>query len=539
MLYPGFAGWQNRRGWGGLIVGILLSGALGAPGADWPQYRGGAGDGVSEEAIATTWKTNSPGFVVWTNATLTNGFSSFAISEGRAFTQWARSSGGTMVELCGAVDLLTGTNLWATPIDKAPWSVTDMDNGGSGIAPYYKGDGPRGTPAVQAGRVFALSGDELHLVCLNATNGAVLWSNNLAASCGASKVAWENAASPRVDGDLIFVSLNTSFNNQNLAAFRTSDGGLAWSTQNETMTHASPVVATIEGVRQVIFTTRSGLVSLDGTNGAFLWKYPYPFSEISTAMGASPLVESNVVFCTASYSRGAAAARITCTDGVWTATHLYFRSGPNYRSVWMSPVCCDGYVYMLAGDSRTYLTPPLNCIELSTGDLRWSTNNFGMGGLIRVGTNLVVLTETGHLVLVQPNPNAYTELARYRAFQFTTSAPGKCWNSPAYSDGRIYARSTRGGIAVNVAPPSPQLRFHSGRFVDPTQFELLVTTTNGVPIPAVRLPGISVRASRTLDTPPDTWPRITNAFVLTTNGLASLTHAIDGEQLFYILGEVP
>ena len=55
--------------------------------------------------------------------------------------------------------------------------------------------------------------------------------------------------------------------------------------------------------------------------------------------------------------------------------------------------------------------------------------------------------------LVQPNPNAYTELARYRAFQFSASAHGKCWISPAFSDGRIYARSTSGGVAVDVSVP--------------------------------------------------------------------------------------
>jgi len=53
--------------------------------------------------------------------------------------------------------------------------------------------------------------------------------------------------------------------------------------------------------------------------------------------------------------------------------------------------------------------------------LKWSTNNFGMGGIILVNTNLVGLTEDGQLILMRPNPNAYTELARYRAFQFSAT----------------------------------------------------------------------------------------------------------------------
>ena len=389
---------------------------------DWPQYRGPATDGSTPDMIATTWATNSAGFVVWTNGSLTNGLGSFVVSQGRAFTLISKDDGtGTLREYCVGVDAATGANQWATPIDDAPWDPTFTYNGGDGRAPYNTGDGPRTTPSVKDGRVFALSG-LMHLVCLNATNGSVLWSNDLVSAYGASAISWENAASPCLDNDLVFVNLNTSFNNQNLAAFRAADGSLAWSSQNENLTHSTPVVATIQGVRQVIFATQSGLVSLDRTTGALLWKFPYPFGMIYTSMGCSPLVYSNIVYCTASYGKGAAAAQITLSNNTWTATQLWYKngfSGLPYRSIWMSPVCYQGYVYTLAGDNSTFLTAPLNCIELSTGNLMWTTNDFGMGGLILVNTNLLVLTEKGELVLVQPTPGAYVELARYQAFQFT------------------------------------------------------------------------------------------------------------------------
>ena len=73
----------------------------------------------------------------------------------------------------------------------------------------------------------------------------------------------------------------------------------------------------------MIFATKTGLVSLDRTTGTFLWKYTYPFYPICTSMGASPVVWSNLVYCTASYGRGAAAARITLANGNWTVQQLY------------------------------------------------------------------------------------------------------------------------------------------------------------------------------------------------------------------------
>ena len=208
----------------------------------------------------------------------------------------------------------------------------------------------------------------------------------------------------------------------------------------------------------------------------------------------------------------------------------------------MSPVCYQGAIYTLAGENSTFLTAPLNCIELSTGNLKWTTNNFGMGGLILVNTNLLVLTEKGQLVLVRPNPSAYTELARYQAFRFSASTPGKCWNNPAFSNGRIYARSTTGGMAVDVSVQTPPLlKLLAPQFLTSTQLQLVVAAADGSPIASNRLPKIEVRATNALGSSPSTWPRLTNQLVLATNGVVRLTNTISAGQgrQFYRTVEQP
>jgi outer membrane protein assembly factor BamB len=535
---------SGRPFYGGVWSAALLLASLAlwssiAIGSDWPQYRGANFDGVSPDPILTTWPAAGP-TVAWTNPSLTNGFSSFAISQGRAFAMVSKAdSSGQYYEYCAAVDAVTGANLWSRRIDDAPWDPQANYNGGDGAAPYNTGDGPRATPSVGNGRVVALSG-LLHLVCLNATNGTLIWSNDLASSYGASVITWENAASPCLDNDLIYVNLHTSTNNQTLAAFRLADGAMAWSSQNENMTHVTPIVATIQGVRQVIFATQTGLVSLDRTTGAFLWKYIYPFAPIGTSMAACPLVFSNIVYVTAAYFRGAAAFQVTYSGGAWHTNQLWFKSNSNYRSIWMSPVLYQGYVYTLCGENSTFLTTPLNCIELSTGTLKWSVNGFGMGGLILAGNNLVILTEDGQLVLAQPNPNAYTELARYQAFHFDDNSPGKCWNSPAFSNGRIYARSTSGSICLDVSVP-PALKMLTPRFLNSTQLQLTVSTVDGTPIASNRLPKIEVHATNALGSSPFAWTRLTNPIVLGTNGQARLTNTIAPGQTrqFYAPVEQP
>src|SRR3974390_231249 len=121
-----------------LVLMFLGQGAV--LGTDWPQYRGPTTDGTSPDAMATTWATNRAGFVAWTNGSLTNGLGSIAVSQGRAFTMISKTDGtGNLLEYCVAVDTAIGTNLWATPIDRAPWDPGASFNGGDGIAPYNTG----------------------------------------------------------------------------------------------------------------------------------------------------------------------------------------------------------------------------------------------------------------------------------------------------------------------------------------------------------------------------------------------------------------
>src|SRR5260221_7554868 len=92
-----------------------------------------------------------------------------------------------------------------------------------------------------------------------------------------------------------------------MLAFNQLTGVLVWKSGDELMTHATPVVATIQGVRQIIFMMQSGMVSVESASGRPLWKYSFPYR---TATGCSPVVAGDIVFCTAGYGIGGAACQI-------------------------------------------------------------------------------------------------------------------------------------------------------------------------------------------------------------------------------------
>jgi len=406
---------------------FLQSAAIQA--ADWPAYRGPNGDGISTEKLNLDWSARPPK-VLWKVPT-TTGFSSFAVGGGKAFTQVVRDIGGVPREICVALDATTGKELWAA----------DLAAGKGGYGGGGPGDGPRSTPAVSDGMVYVLTPD-LVIHALDSATGKPHWSHDLVAEHAAVNIKWSSAASPVIDGDLVFVMGGGP--DQSLLAFNKKSGQVVWKTGTEAITHATPVVATILGERQVIFFCQSGLVSLAPKDGKLLWKLPYNFK---TSTAASPVVSGDIVYCSAGYNVGGGACKITKEGDSFTATPLWQTPGnkdvPNH---WSTPVCKDGYLYGMFSHNQQNVGP-LKCVEIATGAIKWTQPGFGVGNTILADGKVLALADSGDLVVVEASPESYKELARFKA------VAGKCWSTPAVSNGCLFVRSTEEGTCLEVLAP--------------------------------------------------------------------------------------
>jgi len=414
-----------------VVVVVVLPG-FATFAADWPQYRGPNLNGTTTERILKTWPSDGPR-QVW-KTPLNGGFSGFAVAGGKAFTLVLRHIENVPSEVCVALDAGTGKELWAAPLGFAKY-----DGGGDQGAPGNDGgDGPRSTPTVDSNRVYVLNAN-LVLFCLDAQTGRPVWRKDLVREFGARNIRWQNAASPVLEGNLLFICGGGA--GQSLLCLHKLTGGVMWKSQSDAMTHATPVVATILGHRQVIFFTQSGLVSVVPGTGQVLWRHAFPF-RISTA--ASPVVGGDIVFCSAGYNVGAGAVKISKEGSTWKATELW-RAENRLINHWSSSVFHEGHLYGLFG-FKQWEQVPLKCVELATGEEKWSRDGFGQGGTILADGSLVALAENGDLVIAETSPRGYNETARHKA------VTGKCWNNPAVSNGRIYARSTKEGVCLDVAP---------------------------------------------------------------------------------------
>ncbi|MGE5611936.1 MAG: PQQ-binding-like beta-propeller repeat protein [Bacillota bacterium] len=414
----------------GVLAGFQ---AAGLRAADWPQYRGPNQDGISTEKVNLTWAAEGPK-VVWKVSTR-NGFSSFAIAGGKAFTQVNRDINGQSRELCVAMDAATGKELWSADIDEGKY----VQGGDDGTKDNQGGDGPRSTPTVNDGMVYVAT-QNLVLYCLDAETGKQIWTKNLIKEHAGRNIGWKSAASPVIDGDLLFVGGGGA--GQSLLALNKKTGQVIWKAHDEIITHATPTVATIQGQRQVIFFLKSGLLSVSATDGKALWRFPFKFS-VSSAI--NPVVSGDIVYCSAGYGVGGGACKITRNGDQFTATELWKTSGDRLvANHWSTPVCKDGYLYGMFSFKK-YGSGPLKCVELATGKVVWEKPGFGAGNVILAGDKIVALTDDGQLVVVEATPTAYKEVARAKV------VAGKCWSTPALSNGRLYVRSTKEGACLDVA----------------------------------------------------------------------------------------
>lgn len=413
------------------VMSLGWSAAVAGYAADWPQYRGPNYDGSSPETgILKKWPSEGPR-QVWKKP-VNLGFSSFAISGGKAFTLEQRNIDGVDREVCLALNAATGKELWVYPIGVAKY------DGGAG-----PGDGPRSTPSVDQGKVYVNS-ERLVLACLDADSGKLIWSKDLMKEHAGKNIHWENAASPLIDGNLLFVAGGGP--GEALLGINKENGKVVWKGQSDQMTHATPIAASILEQRQIIFFTQTGLVSVQPENGQPLWRYNFKYS---TSTAASPIAAGDIVYCSAGYGVGSAAARISKNGDQWKAAEMWRVEGNSICNHWSTPVHRDGYLYGMFS-FKQHKNGPLKCVELATGKEMWAQPGFGPGNLIIVDSHLLALSDAGDLVLVDPSPSSYREVTRAHVVN------GKCWSTPVISAGRIYARSSAESVCLDVSERTVQ-----------------------------------------------------------------------------------
>jgi outer membrane protein assembly factor BamB len=289
-----------------------------------------------------------------------------------------------------------------------------------------RGSGPRGTPTVDADRVYVLT-ENGDLACLRAADGTVVWQRNILKEFGGSNINWLISESPLVDGSRLIVTPGGP--GAGLAALDKMTGKTLWTTKemNEEAGYSSPIVADVHNVRTVMTFTSSAGVGVRATDGKLMWRYRQAAN--GTANITTPVYSDNKVFFSSSYGTGGGLVELRPAPGSENrAQEIYFtRDMQNHHG---GIVLLNGYLY---GYNNSILT----CLEWASGKMMWRDRSVGKGAVTAADGHLYVLSENNVVGLVEATPAGYREKGR-----FTIRDQGwPSWAHPAIAGGRLYIRN--------------------------------------------------------------------------------------------------
>jgi outer membrane protein assembly factor BamB len=378
---------------------------------DWSDFRGPARDGhYTARPILTSWPngTLSP---VWKQP-VGGGYASFVTAKVNnldlAFTIEQRGS----QEVVAAYNVATGREQWTSK-----WSAEFKE--------FMGGDGPRATPTYFDGLVYA-QGAEGELRALDAVTGRTIWRTNMLTDAGATNVQWGMSASPLIVDNTVVV-LPGGSRNHSVAAYDRRTGTPAWFTLNDRQAYSSPMLVTIDGVRQILVLSASRLMGLAPGDGTLLWEFPW-VTMYDVNAGQPIVIGRNRVFLSSGYDKGAAVIEVTMAGERGAVREIWKNN--RMKNQFSSSVLFEGYIYGL--DESI-----LACLDAQTGDVKWKGGRYGYGQIALASEHIIVLTEDGDMALVRATPEKHVELARFPVLD------GKTWNHPAFSDGRLLVRNLK------------------------------------------------------------------------------------------------
>ena len=375
------------------------------PAPYWTDFRGPKRDGTYEEVpVLADWP--AAGLTPLWKQPVGGGYASFVVARGRAFTIEQRGP----QEVVAAYDLATGRELWTNS-----WAAEFRESMG--------GDGPRATPTWSDGRVYAL-GATGELRALDDASGKVIWRTNILDDSHARNLDWGMAAAPLIVDNTVIV-LPGGGNGQSIVGYDRLTGKRVWSALGDKQAYSSPMLVTLNGVRQLLVVSATRMMGVVPGDGKVLWEYSFPtFNGINAAQ---PLViGNNRVFVSASYDAGAAMIELSGSADRFSVREVWRNNRMKNR--FSGSVLRDGVIYGL--DEGI-----LAAVDAETGELKWKGGRYGYGQVLLAGSNLIVLTEDGDLALVRAIPERHQEVTRFPVLE------GKTWNVPALSGGYLLVRN--------------------------------------------------------------------------------------------------
>jgi outer membrane protein assembly factor BamB len=333
--------------------------------AEWNQFLGSTGQGVSgEKDLPTQW--NSTQGIRWSIPLAGQSNSSPAVTSKR-------------------IDLTTqkkDQSLWIISIDRKTGKLlreTRVGQGNlvaKGPANLYahRHNAATPSPIADENHTWAFFGNGL-LVCLEAKTGQVVWQRDMVKDYGAYDITFGMGSSPRMWGDLLYVSCMTKGVSY-VVALDKNTGKQTWKTERKLPAkddgpdaYSTPSIFQHNQHSALLISGSDHVTAYDLKNGKQIWvssglDIASPYGRII----ASPVSAAGVVIATSANPGGGGLGHVMAlgTDGhgdVTQSQQLWKLSKTTPDS--STPVCYQGKVYLVTDKGIA------TCLDLKSGKQHW------------------------------------------------------------------------------------------------------------------------------------------------------------------------
>ncbi|MEM8953937.1 MAG: PQQ-binding-like beta-propeller repeat protein [Verrucomicrobiota bacterium] len=374
---------------------------------DWPRWRGPSLDGISKESNwRAEWPDSDPPLVWKTN--VGTGLSGISIANKKVYTIGNTDN----VDTVYCFDADSGKEIWSHSYPAA-------------LDPKYYEGGPGSTPTVEGDTVFTIS-REGHVFSLDAANGSVRWSTHLVADLGFPAPTWGFNGSPLVLGERVFLNAGTSG-----VALDKASGTVIWKSAADEAGYSSPYPIERDGTSQLVFSSTRSFSGVNPDSGKAAWSFPW-LTRYGVNAADPVAVDADTLFISSGYGKGAALIRLSGAEPevIWKVKEMGNQMNPS--------LLINGFLYGVNGNEDG--DPEFQCLDSSSGEIKWSDDSTGMSGAIAANGYLIILGERGELILAPASPESFDPVTRIQILG------GKSWTAPSLANGRVYCRNIRGDL---------------------------------------------------------------------------------------------
>ncbi len=410
---------------------------------DWPEWRGPSRDGqVAGFPELTAWPENLT--QRW-SVDAGDGVSSPIVAGSSVFLFARRGED----EIVRALDLETGAPRWETPYP-APFKTPPIA--------MRPGLGPHSTPAAGASWLITFGSSGI-VSSLDRQSGRLLWQRSFETEYPHTRPPYGIALSPLLDGGLGIVHVGGHaegvLKNYDpatdkgdytpgrgagaLRAFDLATGDVRWSWDGDGPGYASPVLATLEGMRQVVTLSQRACEGVDAATGKLLWSFPFDTTIDQNIV--TPLVLGGRVLISGNRS-GIMSLRPRRDGPDWKVEEVW--RNRDFSMYMSSPVSSGTRLLAQAQDKKGTLC----CLDLVSGRTLWaSEGRFSEhASLLVAGKWLLIQTAEGEFIAALVDGAAFAPVKRYRV------AEGGVWAHPAVFGDRILVRDARKLTLWSIRP---------------------------------------------------------------------------------------